>query len=42
MDGSGKIVYSGTSFEGKVIVSMPAANMKFTSEMSGRRIGKCE
>lgn len=42
MDGSGKIVYSGTSFEGKMTVSMPSANMKFTSEMSGRRIGKCD
>jgi hypothetical protein len=42
MDGSGKIVYSGTSFDGTMTVSMPSANMTFTSEMSGRRIGKCE
>jgi len=42
MNGSGKIEYSGTSFKGNMEMSMPAVNMKFSSDMSGRRIGKCD
>lgn len=42
MNGSGKAEYSGTTFKGEMTLSMPSANMNFTSEMSGRRIGKCD
>jgi len=42
MKGTGKITYSGDSFEGTIIISMPQANMKITTHISGKRIGDCK
>ena len=42
MKGTGKITYSGDSFEGTIIISMPQADMKITTHMSGKRIGDCK
>lgn len=42
MKGTGKITYSGDSFEGTMIMSMPQANMKITTHISGKRIGDCK
>lgn len=42
MKGTGKITYSGDSFKGTMIMSMPQANMKITSHISGKRIGDCK
>ncbi len=42
MKGTGKIIYSGDSFEGTMIMSMPQANMKITTHISGKRIGDCK
>jgi len=42
MEGTGKITYSGDSFEGTMIMSMPQANMKITTHISGKRIGDCK
>lgn len=42
MKGTGKMTYSGGSFEGTMIMSMPQANMKITTHMSGKRIGDCK
>ena len=40
--GTGEITYSGNSFKGTMTISMPQANMKMTSNLSGKRIGKCK
>lgn len=42
MKGTGKITYSEDSFEGTIIMSMPQANMKITTHISGKRIGDCK
>ena len=42
MKGTGKTTYSGDSFEGTMIMSMPQPNMKITIQMSGKRIGDCK
>jgi len=42
MKGTGKITYSGDSFKGTMIMSMPQTNMKITSHISGKRIGDCK
>ena len=42
MKGTGIISYKGDTFEGEMIMAIPMANMKITSNMSGRRIGKCD
>jgi hypothetical protein len=41
MEGTGKITYTGDSFEGTMTMSMPQTNMKITSHISGKRIGDC-
>ena len=42
MKGIGTITYKGDTFDGEMVMSMPMANMKLTSKMTGRRIGKCD
>jgi len=42
MKGTGKMTYSGESFEGTMIMLMPSTNMKITNLMSGKRIGDCK
>lgn len=42
MKGEGKVTYSGDTFEGVVVMSMPALKMKMTSKMKGRRVGPCD
>lgn len=42
MKGEGNVTYSGDTFNGKVVMTMPNANMKMTSKMKGRRIGVCD
>jgi hypothetical protein len=45
MTGTGKIVYSGDSYEGDVVMTMdggPMGPMKMTQTMSGQRIGDCQ
>ena len=36
------ITYKGDTFDGEMVMSVPMANMKITSKMTGRRIGNCE
>lgn len=40
--GTGEITYSGDSFKGTMTISMPQANMEMSSNLSGKRIGKCK
>ena len=40
--GTGEITYSGDSFKGTMTITMPQANMEMTSNLSGKRIGKCK
>ncbi|OQY06108.1 MAG: hypothetical protein B6I22_06280 [Desulfobacteraceae bacterium 4572_123] len=40
--GTGEITYSGNSSKGTMTILMPQANMKMTSNLSGKRIGKCK
>ena len=40
--GAGEITYSGDSFKGTMAITMPQANMEMTSQLSGKRIGKCK
>jgi len=42
MKGTGKTTYSGNSFKGTMVMSMPPTNMKITTHMSGKRIGDCK
>ena len=42
MKGTGKTTYSGNSFKGTMVMSMPQANMKITTHMNGKRIGDCK
>jgi len=42
MKGTGKTTYSGNSFKGTMVMSMPQANMNITTHMSGKRIGDCK
>ncbi len=42
MTGTGKTTYSGDSFEGTMVMSMPQTNMEITTHMSGKRIGDCK
>jgi len=42
MKGTGKTTYSGNSFKGTMVMSMPQANMNITMHMNGKRIGKCK
>ena len=42
MKGVGTITYKGDTFDGEMIMSVPMANMKITSRMTGRRIGSCD
>lgn len=44
MTGTGRIDYSGDSYEGDVVMTMdggPMGSMKMTQTMTGRRIGDC-
>ena len=44
MTGTGKITYSGETYEGSVVMTMdggPMGPMKMTQTMKGRRIGDC-
>ena len=42
MKGNGEITYNGNSLKGKIEMTMPQANMKITSHISGHRIGDCK
>jgi len=42
MKGTGKTTYSGNSFKGTMVMSMPPTNMKITTHMNGKRIGDCK
>ena len=42
MKGTGKTTYSGNSFKGTMVMSMPQTNMNITTHMSGKRIGDCK
>ena len=42
MKGVGTITYKGDTFDGEMVISVPMANMKMTSKMTGRRIGNCD
>jgi len=39
--GTGKVTYSGNSFKGTMMMSLPQINLNITTEMNGRRIGDC-
>lgn len=41
MTGTGRITYSGDSFEGTMKMIMGGSGMEMTTYMSGRRIGDC-
>jgi len=46
MEGTGKVTYSGDTFQGAMTMSMPApeqgGKMQMTQQMKGRRIGNCK
>lgn len=42
MKGTGTISYKGDTFDGEMVMSIPMANMKIISKMSGSRIGDCD
>jgi len=42
IEGTGKMIYSGDSFKGTMVMSMPQINMNITTNMSGKRIGDCK
>ena len=41
MKGNGTITYKGSSLEGSMTMTMGATGMAMTSNMIGRRLGKC-
>jgi hypothetical protein len=42
MKGTGKITYSGSSFDGTIKMTNDQSNMGMTSHLSGHRIGDCK
>jgi hypothetical protein len=42
MTGDGEITYQGTSFKGKMKMTMPQQGMEMVSHMSGKRVGECD
>ena len=40
--GTGKMTYSGSSFKGKIEMTMVQSNTKMISHINGHRIGDCE